>query len=284
MFDYRARCAFAVVTETTREAQRRHHLDPLTTIALGRALGSAALLASILKHPDEYVHLNFKGKGLLSQVLAECNGAGHCRGYTAPHSIAEALTEQDELPQSVGEAIGSEGVLVVTRGRYGQEPYRAVSALQNGEIASDVARYLTDSEQIPSAVAAGVKLDSAGQVLAAGAILVQKLAGANLDDASLARIEQRFTNELKLSDRLHAGATPEQIVALIQANEGQHGLLMQRALCFQCTCSRDKMGRALMLLGEDELRKINDETGKLEMRCHYCSTEHGFKLAELLRH
>ena len=44
MFDYRARCAVAVTTEIVREAQRRHDLDPITTIAVGRAINETALL------------------------------------------------------------------------------------------------------------------------------------------------------------------------------------------------------------------------------------------------
>src|SRR5690606_42101328 len=59
----------------------------------------------------------------------------------------------------------------------------AIAALENGEIATDMARYLTDSEQVPSAVAAGVKLDKDGNVLGAGGILVQDRKSTRLNSS-----------------------------------------------------------------------------------------------------
>src|SRR5262249_32715133 len=134
-------------------------LDPITTIAFGRAVSCVALLASTLKQGKEYVHASFTGRGLIERVVAECNGDGECRGYVSPPRVLEDQPAGTEAPESVGEAMGGAGLLSVTRGKPGDKsPYNAVIELQSGEIATDVARYLTDSEQIPSAVAAGVKL------------------------------------------------------------------------------------------------------------------------------
>jgi molecular chaperone Hsp33 len=259
MFDYRARCAVAVTTEITREAQRRHGLDPVTTIAVGRAITCAALLASTLKEGNEYVHCSFNGKGVLQKVIGECNGDGHCRGYAAPARLLDMLGEGQAVPESVGEAMGHAGVLTVTRGKAGEmHPYTAVINFLNGEIASDVARFLTESEQVPSAVAAGVKLGPDGAVLGAGGVLVQRLGGADLDERALADLETRLRDELHVSER--------------------------RALSFACSCSREKMASALFALGEAEVRKIQAEQGKLEVRCQYCATAHTFRVEELLTH
>lgn len=287
MFDYRARCAVAVTTEIVRELQKRHQLDPVTTIAVGRAVSCAALLASVLKSGQEYVHMRFAGEGgLLEKVIAECNGDGHCRGYAVPPRLLEVMSPGDEAPGSVGEALGGRGLLTVTRGLPVElgGPYNAVSALENGEIATDIARYLTDSEQIPSAVAAGVKLALDGSVLAAGGVLVQKLGGAVLEEAELTAIEERMRQQLSISDRIAAGQSSDEIVAFLQGDIGQFGLLMTRPLTFKCTCTHDKMMRALVALGEDELNSILKETGKLAVRCQYCAEEREFRLAELIKH
>ena len=287
MFDYRARCAVAVTTEILRELQKRHKLDPVTTIAVGRAVSCAALLASVLKSGQEYVHTMFAGEGgLLSKVIAECNGEGHCRGYSVPPRLLDVMVAGEEAPASVGEALGGKGLLTVTRGLPMEQggPYNAVSALENGEIASDIARYLTDSEQIPSAVAAGVKLASDGSVLAAGGVLVQKLGGVVLDEAELTAIEERMRQHLAISDRIATGQTSDEIVAFLQGSTGQYGLLMTRPLIFKCTCSHEKMMQALSALGEDELNLILKETGKLAVRCQYCAEERQFRLAEVIKH
>ena len=102
MFDYRARCAFAVTTETTREAQKRHGLDPLTTIALGRAIGCVALLASTLKKGDEYIHATFQSEALIRRLVAECNGFGHCRGYVSPPRIEQAMQQRSQARPRAG--------------------------------------------------------------------------------------------------------------------------------------------------------------------------------------
>jgi molecular chaperone Hsp33 len=288
LFDYKARCALAITTEITREAQRRHQLDPLTTIAFGRAVSCAALLASTFKRPDEYVHCSFAGNGVMQKVLVECDGEGHCRGYVAPPQLAAVVADAEDMPASVGEALGHAGILTVNRGTRGgrgeASPYNAVCEFYNGEIASDVARYLTESEQIPSAVAAGVKLAPDGNVVAAGGVLVQRLGGAELGEELLQRLETKVGRELNISERIAAGAGAEEIVRFIDPSATAAGLLHQRPLRFQCSCSRERMATALYTLGEDELKDIRRETGKIEVRCPYCSDCQLFKLEELVKH
>jgi molecular chaperone Hsp33 len=292
MLDFKARCAVALTTGIVKEAKRRHDLDPLTTIAVGRAISCAALLASTLKAGKEYVHCSFAGEGVLARVIGECNGDGDCRGYTLPARIVDVIEPGGRVPESVGEAMGHRGVLTVTRGVATERlPYTAVSALENGEIATDVARYLTDSEQVPSAVAAGVKLAPDGEVVAAGGVLVQKLGGVELDEAVLVELENRMRLELHLSDRIAAGETADEIVAFLQGGAGGSlggnagfGQLLARPLQFRCACSRERMAHALATLGEEELRQIRRETGKIETRCQYCSELRQFRLEELLTH
>lgn len=287
LHNYKARAAIALTTDIVKDAQRRHGLDPLTTIAVGRAISCAALLASVLKKGREYFHLSFTGEGgLLHKVVGECNGEGHCRGYTSPARIADVLAPGQAVPLSVGEALGGAGRLSVTRGdpREDGMPYNAVIALFNGEIATDVAKYLTESEQIPSAVAAGVKLNAKGEVISAGGVLVQKLAGTDLSDHVLKELEHKMAKELHLTDRLAKGESPEQLVEFLQGGKEGFGLLTTREIKFQCSCSRQKMADAFSALGEKELREIEREIGMLEMRCHYCSTKQEFQLAELIKH
>ena len=287
LYEYKARAAIAETTEIVREAQQRHGLDPLTTIAVGRAISCAALLASVLKKSREYFHCSFTGEGgLLHKIVGECNGEGHCRGYASPARLADVMQPGQTVPLSVGDALGGAGRLSVTRGdpREDGSPYNAVIALFNGEIATDIAKYLTDSEQIPSAVAAGVKLDHSGRVLSAGGVLVQKLAGTDLSDQVLKDLEFKMAKELHLTDRMAKGETHEQIIQFLQGGKDGFGLLTSREIKFQCSCSRHKMADAFAALGEKELREIEKEIGLLEMRCHYCSTKQEFQLAELIKH
>jgi molecular chaperone Hsp33 len=283
MFDFKARGAVAVVTETIREAQRRHGLDPIATIALGRAIASTALLASSLKQDREFITCSFGGQGLLSRIVAECNGAGHCRGYAAPAQIMAGQPSGTKVPESVSQAIGA-GLLTVTRGRFGEaDPYRAVIDLASGEIAADVARYLAESEQIPSAIAAGVKLAHDGSVIAAGGVLVQRLGGADLSEDELSRIEREMQT-IGISDRLARGEMPDALIGLLQGGTVGWGLLSTRSLVFKCTCSREKMAAALASLGEAQVKEIEAEVGHLEARCPFCADVQSFKSTDFLTH
>src|SRR5690606_20712958 len=144
------------------------------------------------------------GTGPLQKIIAECTGNGEVRGYTAHPQIVRVLGSEGPVPSSVGEALGREGTLFVTRGRLGEEPYRTINQFADGEIASDVTKYLAEADQIPSAVAAGVKLSAEGEVLGAGAVLVQQLGGQLLKGKELKMLETKMA-EVGISDRIAAG-------------------------------------------------------------------------------
>ncbi len=289
LMDYRARAVVAVTTEVVREAQRRHGLDPLTTIAFGRAISCVALLASNLKRANDYIHGSISGDGVLKKIVAECNGTGDCRGYTTPFTLVPVLSQRVErsqdvkVPESVGEAVGP-GRLTVTKGSYGEgTPYAAIVDLASGEIAADFARFLSESEQIPSAVAAGVKLDPNGRVLSAGGILVQRLGGAVVSDDELKGLGEKIS-KINISDRIALGESAEDLVKYMQSAQEAWGLLAHRELRFKCTCSREKMALTAMGLGPAELENLISEVGKIEVNCVYCSSSQQFNLSELAKH
>lgn len=70
-----------------------------------------------------------------------------------------------------------------------REPYSGVVEIQSGEIADDIAYYLTSSDQIPSAVSLGVLLNEDSSVREAGGFIVQLMDGATDETAAL--LEER---------------------------------------------------------------------------------------------
>ena len=58
-------------------------------------------------------------------------------------------------------------------------------------------------------------------------------------------------------------------------------ILSREPVCYQCDCSRDKMEKALIALGRDELQQLIDEDGKAELTCHFCRTAHHFSKQDL---
>lgn len=247
-----------------REAARRHATSPVATAALGRTLLGALLLASRGKDAES-VELRFRARGPLGQVVAIADDAGHVRGYAANPGL--------DLPLrggrlDVARAIGL-GELAVVRFRPGwREPYTGIVPIVSGEIAEDIALYLTESEQTPSTVALGIYHEQDGAPAAAGGFLVQALPGA--DDEVLEQIESNAERMPALSRLVREGASAADLVELLLARVGRRDL-ESAAPQFYCGCNEERVLRAVSLLGRRELDDATAKRERLEVRCAFCA-------------
>ena len=253
-----------VATDVVRDAVRRHGTSPTATVALGRALMGTLLLATEAAD-GETVQIQILGNGPLGTVTVTANSAGEVRGYAA-HPHAEPGETGGAL--DVARAVGL-GVLRVERNHPSwSEPYTGMIPLASGEIAQDVARYLLESEQKPSAVALGVYLDPDGTVGAAAGYLVQGLPGADL--AALDEMEQRIGALGQLSRRVHDGASAEDLAGELLGKPVE-ALWSRVEPRFYCPCDVARVERAATLLGRDEIREIIRNGETLEVRCAFCA-------------
>ena len=287
MHNQSLRIAICRVTDTVKKAQELHQLDPITTIALGRALGACAVMGSTLKKEDAYVQCHFKAEGAyINNILAEYIQPGSLRGFVNPSQISSQISSVDTAPQSIGDALGNNGTLSVKIGhKSANNPYTAICNLQTGEIAEDIAHYYLESEQLPTILGAGVHLSKSGEVLGAGAILIQKIAGDDdIDEEILEHYEQQVSDNLHLSEKLAEGESLRKILSDISVVGDPEPNIQAQPLGFNCFCSHQRMAMALLSLGEEELRRTELETGKLETVCHFCSKTYNFTVEQLLRH
>lgn len=170
------RVVAAETTDVVEEARLRHGLSPTATAALGRAMTGALLLAQLLlKTPKERITLRVEGTGPLGGLVVEADAFGHVRGYVKNPRAEVPLREDGKL--NVGELVGA-GALRVDRSLPSGEVYTSTVPLVSGEIAEDLAHYLWQSEQIPSAVLLGVRVKGEGEVEVAGGVAVQVMPGA----------------------------------------------------------------------------------------------------------
>lgn len=251
-------------TNLVREAARRHGTSPTASVALGRALMGGLLLATE-GQDGERVQLRVRGNGPLGMLLVTADSEGTVRGYAA-NPTTDAPLRGEHL--GVCDAIGF-GELHVERNHASwKRPYAGIVPIVEGEIAQDLARYLLESEQKPSAVALGVFLGAGGEVEAAGGYLVQSLPEAPPE--ALRRVEAHVSSLLDLSVRLHDGMTAQQI--LDELLEGiHHGAPTRSHPRFVCPCSRARVLRAATLLGRAEVRDIIEKGEVLEVRCEFCA-------------
>ena len=58
-------------------------------------------------------------------------------------------------------------------------------------------------------------------------------------------------------------------------------VLEKRPIAYRCDCSRERMERALISLGREELRAMIDEQGSAELTCRFCDNVQRFSREEL---
>jgi len=271
------RAAVVVGSDVVREMQGIQNTYPLATMAVGRAMIAAALMASHLKD-DQLVSLYFKGDGPLEMVFAEADHQGHVRGYT-PQPQVQGGDMGAELGLAVGAAVGS-GLLTVVHSHPQQKaPQRGTVAIQTGEIAEDVAFYLFQSQQIKSLLSIGVKVNSYGLVQSAAGILIELLPGYS--DTTVATLEKNFKEAGSISELVAAGGGVPEIVAKYLSGLPVHDLEHPHSLTYQCRCSKERLGNALALLGHLEVESMIQDNQPAEARCEFCGRKYTLEIEEL---
>lgn len=261
-------------TELVGEACRRHGTSPTASAALGRALTGGALFGALLKS-GQRVAFRFEGNGPLKKIVVEAESNGAVSGYVG---VPEADLPDRDGKLDVAGLLGRAGFLTVTKDLGLKEPYRGMVQLYTSEIAEDLAYYLTSSEQIPSAVGLGVMVAPDGSIAAAGGFLIQTLPPH--DDAVIDLLMERIGKLPQLSGLLAGGATPEEVLARLFADI-PYDTLEKRALAFRCSCSKEKVERALVALGVKELADLIERQGEASVSCEFCRERYLFSREEL---
>ncbi|MBX5437023.1 MAG: Hsp33 family molecular chaperone HslO [Alicyclobacillaceae bacterium] len=270
--DGRARAFACITTGLVSELQRRHGLWPVATAALGRTASIAAMMGMMLKE-QERLTVRVRGDGPLGAITVDTDSNGHVRGYVENPHVHLPATPTGKL--DVGRAVGR-GMLYVIRDMGLRDYYQGSCALQTGEIADDFTYYFAVSEQVPSAVGAGVLVDVDNKVLTAGGFLIQLLPGHVPEDAD--ELERRLAKVGSVTKLLQEGVTP---AGLLEQLVPGPTVLETRRLSFRCTCSRERLSGILRQLGAAEIEAMLREQGGAEVVCHFCSTVYRFTAEEL---
>ena len=268
----------AVITarDSVERARQIHGLSPTACAALGRTLCAASLLGQAMKEEAASLTIRINGGGPIGSVVAVSDSTGNVRGYVDAPRCELPLRADGKL--DVGGAVGRDGMLTVSRDLGLREPYIGSVALVSGEIAEDMTAYLLESEQVPSACALGVLVDTDRTIRAAGGFLVQLMPGA---DASLI---DRLEENIFLMDQL----------TTVLDEDGERALFEQvlrgfdwhevgaYPVAYRCPCTRERVERALTVIEPEELGEIAAEGKDVSVSCQFCDRVYVFTPRELL--
>lgn len=262
------RAVACVTTKLANDICFLQGASPIASIALGRALSGVALVGSTLKQGQQMA-IKFEGSGPLRKMIAEIEWDGAIRGTVAvPYAVAE----------SVPAAVGRAGFLTVTKDLGMKDPYSGMVQLYTSEIAEDLAYYLTDSEQIPSAVGLSTSLGADGQITASGGFLIQSLPPS--DEDAVEKIMAAIAALPPLSTLLQEGKTPEELLTILLS--GVESIPLESTeLFFRCGCSKEKVARALISFGAEELGRMAEEDEGATVTCEFCKQQYHFERSDL---
>lgn len=263
-------------TGIVERARQMHKMLPTATAALGRLLSAASMMGNMQKTEDGSITLQIKGGGPLGTLLAVSDAEGNVRGYVDHPQIS--LLEKCRGKLDVGAAVGADGMLTVIRDLRMKEPYVGSVALVSGEIAEDITQYFVQSEQIPTACALGVLIDTDQSVRAAGGYLIQLMPGAG--EETIARVEGGVMAAGNVSAMLERDPDPEHMLRTV-LSDFEVKILESDPVEYRCACSRERVERALISLGKGELESMLREQGGCELTCQFCDSVYRFTAQDL---
>jgi len=264
-----------VTTGLVEDICKRHGTLPTASAALGRALTAGTLMGALLK-TGQRVALRYEGSGPLKKIVVEADSNGSVRGYVGN---PEVNLQKPDGSLDVAGALGRAGFLTVAKDLGMREPYSGTVQLYTSQIAQDLALYLVESEQIPSAVGLAEYLEPTGEVAVSGGFLIQAVPPVDTDviEELMARIEQLP----QLGVLLREGKTPEELLELLFTGI-PYDILEKRELGFACSCSRERIERVLISLGRKELASLREEQHGAEVTCEFCGERYSFSEADLV--
>ncbi|MDP4152986.1 MAG: Hsp33 family molecular chaperone HslO [Bacillota bacterium] len=270
-------CAYIIdSTDIIEEARRIHSTSPVCSAALGRTLTAASLMGGMLKTEDASLTLQIKGDGPAGSVVTVSDIEGNVRGYIQNSTVDLPLNNIGKL--DVAGAVGKNGYVSVIKDLNMKEPYIGQSPIVSGEIAEDIAYYFAVSEQTPTICALGVLVDVDYSIKAAGGYLIQLMPGA--PDAVIDKLEKAAAEAMPITSMIDAGMNPVEILQTV-LKDFELGIIEEGQRFYKCNCSRQRIERALISLGKDELISMAREQDGAEVSCHFCDRKYRFTRDDL---
>lgn len=265
-------------TETVRKAQRIHDTWSAATAAFGRAITATSLLSQSLLKGGNKMTVKIMGNGPTGTIVIDGTASGDVKGYLKEPHVHLPLNKQQKI--DVKGAVGSSGLLEITKDLGLKMPFTGQVPLVSGELGEDFTYYMAKSEQIPSSIGVSVFVNNDNSVRTAGGFMVQAMPDA--DEAVLAEVEQNIANLSAISVMMAKKTIPEEIIYRICGQKNTQ-ILDKVEISYRCDCSKERFAKSLASISPADLKLIIEENHGAEVICHFCKKKYVFTEAELER-
>ena len=272
--DSQIRAFAACTTAAAEEARSRHDTSPTATVALGQLMTAGTMMGAMMKNDTDILTLQIRGDGPIGGITVTADNQGNVKGYVFNPDVSVPV-KNGKI--NVADALGI-GLLNVIKDMGLKEPYVGQTILETSGIAQDLTYYYMNSEQIPSSVGLGVLMKKDNTVKCAGGFIIQLMPYA--EDAVIDKLEENLKGITSVTELLENGYTPEMILELLLGNLGFEVTDTLPAKFF-CNCSKDRVEKAVVSIGREEIQKMIEEGEDIEVKCHFCNTAYQYTIAEL---
>lgn len=261
----------AITTDLVEKARATHDLSPTASAALGRLLTAGSIMGTMLKGENCSMTISINGGGEAGSIVVTSNSKGNVKGYISNPHVDLPINKLGKL--DVGGAVGKNGFVRVIKDLGLRDPYVGQVPISTGEIGDDMAYYFAISEQVPTAVAVGVLVNTDLSILASGGLIIQMMPNENEFLADI--ITYRLEEIPPISTLIAEGKSGEDILNLL-FDDMDLKILERIEIDYVCDCSIDRIEKVLISLGRDELEKLKEEEDNVEVQCHFCNKKYNF--------
>lgn len=250
---------------------------------LGELTSAGILLAASLKFDGTLV-LQVHGMGPVSLYVAECEADGSFRA-TLKLRPGARVPQDASLADLVNQDEGGRFAVTLVPGKRPADgaaaaaltaTYQGIVPFEGDTVSEVLERYMARSEQIPS------RLWLAAGDDAAFGLLLQRMP-ADGGQAESGDSEDGWLRAVTLAETLTRAEMLEQPAATLLRRLFWDTPLIafeEREPRFRCTCSREKVGAMLKMLGRDEVASIIADRGEVAVTCEFCSNDYRFGAVE----
>ena len=266
-------------TGMAREARRIQDAHPASAAVLAQGLTAGVMVAALQKHKQR-VNLQLECSGPLRGMFIDADNEGTARGYVkVPHLDYTGNPGLFEWRP----VFGNSGILSVLRDQGNGEVYRSSVELKAFELSQDLESYFRVSDQVESRIALEVLPREGEPIGAVAGLLLQPFPTG--DRAALEAHGKRIREGGLLRRALEANpnAGASELLRMIFP-ESMPDVTARVPVAYRCTCDRDRVVRALLSVGREELEDILKKEGKAEMTCQFCLTRYMVEGDEIRGH
>lgn len=233
------------------------------------------MMGAMLKGEQDLLTLQVKGDGPVGGLTVTADSRGNVKGYAKEPQVILPANAKGKL--DVGGAVGR-GILSVVKDMGLKEPYIGQTVLQTGEIAEDLTYYFAVSEQVPSSVGLGVLMAGDNTVRQAGGFILQLMPFA--EERVISALERNLAGFSSVTEVLDAGDTPERLLERLLSGLGMEIADTMEAR-YYCGCSKERVERAIISIGREEIEEMIAEGKEIEVGCQFCDRKYVFSVEDL---